>query len=101
MVTNAQVVEKAPPVAGAGWWARLRSHRDFVACWFMLPEATILLAFLAYPLFLGIWLALTATTIVRAGVVIVLANFPWLWDDGVFWQPVFKTFLYRETGRMA
>src|SRR3546814_12060292 len=59
MVTNAQVVEKAPPVAGAGWWARLTSHRDFVAFWFMLPAATILLVFLAYPLLLGIWLSMT------------------------------------------
>src|SRR3546814_11131365 len=65
MVTNAQVIEKASPVGGAGWWARLMGHRDFVAFWFMLPAATILLVFLAYPLFLGIWLSMTDTTIGR------------------------------------
>src|SRR3546814_6043767 len=60
----------------------------------MLPAATILLVFLAYPLFLGIWLSMTDTTIGRAGVFIGLENFAWLWDDRVFWLSVFNTFLY-------
>src|SRR3546814_14461025 len=94
MVTNAQVIEKASPVGGAGWWARLMGHRDFVAFWFMLPAATILLVFLAYPLFLGIWLSMTDTTIGRPGIFIGLENFAWLWDDRVFWLSVFNTFLY-------
>src|SRR3546814_19626316 len=94
MVTNAQVIEKASPVGGAGWWARLMGHRDFVAFWFMLPAATILLVFLAYPLFLGIWLSMTDTTIGRPGIFIGLENFAWLWADRVFWLSVFNTFLY-------
>lgn len=94
MVTNPRVVEKAPRVGGAGWWARLAGHRDFVAFWFMLPAATILLVFLAYPLFLGIWLSMTDTTIGRPGIFIGLENFAWLWDDHVFWLSVFNTFLY-------
>src|SRR3546814_15371777 len=60
----------------------------------MLPAATILLVFLAYPLFLGIWLSMTDTTIGRAGVFIGLENFAWLWDDRVFWLSVLNTFLY-------
>src|SRR3546814_19193143 len=94
MVTNAQVIEKASPVGGAGWWARLMGHRDFVAFWFMLPAATILLVFLAYPLFLGIWLSMTATTIGRPGLFIRLQHFAWLWYDRLFLLSVFHTFLY-------
>src|SRR3546814_2863316 len=60
----------------------------------MLPAATILLVFLAYPLFLGIWLSMTDTTIGRPGIFIGLENFAWLWDDRVFWLSVFNTFLY-------
>src|SRR3546814_4033999 len=100
MVTNAQVIEKASPVGGAGWWARLMGHRDFVAFWFMLPAATILLVFLAYPLFIGIWLSMTDTIIGRPGIFIGLENFPRLRDDSVFWLLVFNTFLYSVVVRI-
>ena len=70
------------------------SSRDFVGLWFMLPAAAILLLFLAYPLFLGVYLSMTDTTIGRPGIFIGLENFQWLMDDGVFWLSVFNTFVY-------
>src|SRR3546814_11867405 len=81
MVTNAQVIEKASPVGGAGWWARLMGDRDFVACWFMLQAATIMRVFLAYPLCLGIWLSRTDTTSGRPGMFIGLEHVAWAWAD--------------------
>jgi multiple sugar transport system permease protein len=60
----------------------------------MLPAATILLLFLAYPLGLGVWLGMTDTTIGRRGVFIGLENYRWLFDDPVFWLSVYNTFVY-------
>ena len=77
-----------------GLLARLTSNRDFVGFWFMLPAAAILLLFLAYPLFLGVWLSMTDTTIGRPGIFIGLENFQWLMEDSVFWLSVYNTFLY-------
>ena len=40
-------------------WERLRTNRDWLGFWFMLPAAAFLLLFLVYPLGLGIWLSFT------------------------------------------
>lgn len=74
--------------------ARLMNNRNFLAIWFMLPAAAILLLFLAWPLILGIYLSMTDTTIGRRGVFIGLENFELLADDPVFWLSVYNTFLY-------
>jgi multiple sugar transport system permease protein len=60
----------------------------------MLPAATILLVFLAYPMALGFWLGLTDTLIGQPGRFIGLANFVSLAHDAVFWLVVFNTTLY-------
>ena len=38
---------------------RLRNNRHFLGLLFMLPAAIVLIVFLTYPLFLGVWLGLT------------------------------------------
>ncbi len=75
-------------------WSRLRTNRNFVALWFMLPAAAFLILFLAYPLGLGVWMSFTDERIGRAGVFIGLENYQWLWDDAIFWLSVFNTLLY-------
>ena len=75
-------------------WSRVRGNRHFVALWFMLPAAAFLILFLAYPLFLGVWMSFTDERIGRAGVFIGLENYQWLWDDSIFWLSVFNTLLY-------
>ena len=77
-----------------GWLAQLFASNQFLGVLFMLPAATILLLFLAYPLGLGVWLGMTDTTIGRRGVFIGLENYRWLFDDPVFWLSVYNTFLY-------
>ncbi len=79
---------------GAATLRRLARSRGFASFWFMLPAAAVLLLFLAYPLFLGIYLSMTDTTIGRAGIFIGLENFQSLADDSVFWLVVYNTFLY-------
>ncbi|UTD27392.1 carbohydrate ABC transporter permease [Bradyrhizobium sp. WD16] len=75
-------------------WQRLRSNRNWLSFWFMLPAAGFLILFLAYPLGLGLWLSLTDARIGRGGEFIGLENYEWLWDDSVFWLSVFNTLLY-------
>jgi multiple sugar transport system permease protein len=78
----------------AGLLERLFASNQFLGVLFMLPAATILLMFLAYPLGLGVWLGMTDTTIGRRGVFIGLENYRWLFDDPVFWLSVYNTFVY-------
>ena len=72
----------------------LSRSRNVLGFWFMLPATALLFLFLAYPLGLGIWLAMTDTRIGVPGIFIGLDNFRDLWEDSVFWLSVFNTFLY-------
>ncbi|MCO5128996.1 MAG: sugar ABC transporter permease [Xanthobacteraceae bacterium] len=75
-------------------WERLRTNRNWLALWFMLPTAAFLILFLAYPLGLGVWMSFTDERIGRTGVFIGLENYEWLWNDSIFWLSVFNTLLY-------
>jgi multiple sugar transport system permease protein len=77
-----------------GFWSRLNNSRGMLGLLFLLPAATMLLGFLAYPLGLGIWLGLTDAKIGRPGQFVGLGNFIWLAEDSVFWLSVFNTMLY-------
>jgi multiple sugar transport system permease protein len=70
----------------------------------MLPyaaAAALLLAFLTYPLVLGIWMGFTDVRIGRPGVFIGLDNYISLFDDDVFWLSVFNTLVYTVTATIA
>src|ERR1700686_54687 len=75
-------------------WSQLKTNRNWLAVWFMLPAAAFLILFLAYPLGLGVWLSFTDAKIGPSGEFIGLENYEWLWDDSVFWLSVFNTLLY-------
>ncbi len=60
----------------------------------MLPGALLLMLFMAYPFFLGIWLALTDSIIGSLGEFIGLRNFADLITDSVFLQTTGNTFTY-------
>ena len=78
----------------ASSWERLRTNRNWLALWFMLPAGAFLVLFLAYPLFLGVWLSFTDARMGRGGVFIGFENYQWLYDDSVFWLSIFNTLLY-------
>lgn len=82
------------PLGEVSFWMRLKTNRNWLAFWFMLPAAAFLILFLAYPLGLGVWLSFTDARIGRAGEFIGLDNYTWLWTDPVFWLSVFNTLLY-------
>lgn len=85
-------IATTPPARST--WERLRSHRDWMGFWFMLPAAGILILFLAYPLGLGVWLSFTDAKIGKSGSFIGLENYDWLSDDKIFWGSVFFTVFY-------
>jgi len=94
MAVETQFLARNGTAAGSGWRARLFTDRNFLGLWFMLPAAAVLLMFLAYPLLLGIYLAMTDARVGRSGTFIGLENFYWLSGDAVFWLSVYNTFLY-------
>lgn len=83
--------------------AQRRSHRSLrrfldressLGVILMLPGALLLMVFMAYPFFLGIWLSLTDSTIGRIGHFIGLRNFIDLLSDTIFHQTARNTFIY-------
>ncbi len=60
----------------------------------MLPGALLLMVFMAYPFFLGIWLSLTDSAIGEMGDFIGLKNFEDLLSDSIFHQTAKNTFVY-------
>jgi len=86
--------EQRSAVQATSTWTRLKTNRNWLGAWFMLPAAAFLILFLAYPLGLGVWLSFTDAKIGRSGIFVGLENYEWLWDDSVFWLSVFNTLLY-------
>ncbi|HEX5210734.1 MAG TPA: sugar ABC transporter permease [Pseudolabrys sp.] len=84
---------RAAPRGGTAW-DRLKTNKNWLAIWFMLPAAAFLILFLAYPLGLGVWLSFTDARLGRAGVFVAFENYEYLWDDSTFWLTVFNTLLY-------
>jgi multiple sugar transport system permease protein len=60
----------------------------------MLPGALLLMVFMAYPFFLGIWLSITDSMIGRMGHFIGLRNFKDLLTDTIFQQTAWNTLIY-------
>jgi multiple sugar transport system permease protein len=60
----------------------------------MLPGACLLILFMAYPFFLGIWLSLSDSVIGQLGNFIGLRNFSDLLTDSIFLQTARNTFIY-------
>ncbi len=75
-------------------WEQLKTNRQWLGFWFMIPAAAFLILFLAYPLGLGVWLSFTDARIGRAGEFIGWENYEWLWGDSTFRLSVFNTLLY-------
>src|ERR1700674_4154708 len=75
-------------------WDRLKTNKNWLAIWFMLPAAAFLILFLAYPLGLGVWLSFTDARLGRDGIFVGFENYEYLWDDSTFWLSVFNTLLY-------
>jgi multiple sugar transport system permease protein len=74
--------------------ARLFDYKPFLIAVCLFPAVGLLLAFLTYPLGLGVYLAFTDTQIGGNGKWVGLENFVDLMEDPIFLQSVWWTFLY-------
>src|SRR4029078_7038539 len=75
-------------------WDRLKTNKQWLGAWFMLPAAAFLILFLAYPLGLGVWLSFTDARLGRDGGFVGLENYEYLLEDSTFLLSVFNTLLY-------
>jgi len=75
-------------------WDRIKTNRQVLGAWFMVPAAGFLLLFLAYPLGLGIWMSFTDARIGRAGSFIGVENYEWLLEDSSFINATVFTITY-------
>lgn len=82
-------------------WDRLKTNRNWLGFWFMVPAAAFLILFLAYPLGLGIWLSFTDTRIGRPGEFIGFENYEWVLGDSKFQDAVFNTLFYTAVASIA
>ena len=82
------------PIRRATAWDRVKTNREWLGAWFMVPAAGFLLLFLAYPLVLGIWMSFTDARIGRSGVFIGLENYEWLLEDTSFINATLFTITY-------
>src|SRR5258707_5599701 len=83
-----------PQIREATTVDHVRSIRNWLGFWFMLPAMAFLIFFLAYPMGLGVWISFTDAKIGRVGHFIGTENYEWLWGDTIFWLSVFNTLLY-------
>ncbi len=74
--------------------ARLFDYKPFLIAVCLFPAVGLLVAFLTYPLGLGVYLAFTDTQIGGNGKWVGLENFIDLMEDPIFLQSVWWTFVY-------
>ena len=53
------VATSTGPTGDPSGWTQLKSNRNWLGFWFMVPAMAFLVLFLAYPLVLGIYLSFT------------------------------------------
>jgi multiple sugar transport system permease protein len=95
MAVRSASVARPAQVAGRPFTLRGVLEHEAVFSWLMLaPGVLFLLAFVAYPFFYGIFLALEDRPVTQPGVFVGLANFATLAHDAVFWQVTRNTFVY-------
>jgi multiple sugar transport system permease protein len=75
-------------------FSRAMENPTLLGFLFVAPAEFLLLIFLAYPFFLGLWLGFTNTIIGGRGRFIGFGNYSYLLSDPTFWLTVFNTFLY-------
>jgi len=70
--------------------------------WILLTPTLVLLAlFIAYPFVKGVWLSLTSTTVGNPGAFVGLKNFVKIWNDSIFQQATYNTFVYTAAATVG
>ncbi len=90
---NGVSLPKSP--APRRWYGDILEREGSLGWVLLAPGTLLLLAFIAYPFFLGIWLSLTNSMIGKMGAFVGLKNFLFLlMSDSIFRQSATNTFVY-------
>ena len=77
-------------------WTRALENERLLAFVLLAPTVILLGVFIAYPFVMGVWLALTNTSVGNIGEFVGLRNFIKAWNDSIFrtafWNTSFYTF---------
>ena len=93
-MSDTAITPSGPVRTAPSFWEGLRTDRNWLGFWFMLPAAAFLILFLVYPLGLGVWLSFTDSKIGTPGGFIGLENYEWIIGDAKFQLAVFNTLFY-------
>jgi len=73
---------------------RLLEDERVLGVLLLVPTIVLLGLFIAYPFVKGVWLSLTSATVGNPGVFIGFRNFVKIWNDSIFQQATYNTFVY-------
>ncbi len=94
-VGSATRVEVALPHPGSAQpLQRFLESERLLAVLLLAPTVVLLGLFIAYPFVMGVWLALSNTSVGNPGVFVGLANFAKAWDDSIFRTAFWNTSVY-------
>ncbi len=91
---TARLAVVARPAPRMGLVARLLEDEAVLGTLLLVPTMILLALFIAYPFVKGVWLSLTSATVGNAGLFVGLANFVKIWNDSIFQQAAWNTFVY-------
>jgi multiple sugar transport system permease protein len=93
-MADATIAGANRPPSAVSTWDRMKTNRNWLGLWFMLPAMAFLLFFLVYPLAKGIWMSFTDIRIGRGGAFVGLENYEWLMDDRDFIRALIFTVVF-------
>jgi multiple sugar transport system permease protein len=73
---------------------RLLEDERVLGVLLLVPTIVLLGLFIAYPFVKGVWLSLTSATVGNPGLFIGFRNFVKIWNDSIFQQATYNTFVY-------
>jgi len=93
-VTGIQVALPHPRTTRPTGWTQFLESERLLASLLLAPTIILLGVFIAYPFLMGIWLALSSTSVGNPGTFVGLKNFAKAWDDSIFHVAFRNTFFY-------
>ncbi len=92
--TSIEVVLPRPRGSRTRVVGRVLENERALAALLLAPAVVLLAAFIAYPFGVGIWLAVSDTSVGNVGHFVGLRNFLRAWDDSIFRTAFANTFFY-------
>jgi multiple sugar transport system permease protein len=83
-----------PAISQPARLTRLLESERLLAFVLLGPTVVLLGVFIAYPFIMGIWLALSSTSVGNIGTFVGLRNFAKAWNDSIFQTTLRNTFVY-------